>query len=481
MKKVFNTKPAMTSIDPMKVYYNIGALMDIPTGQYVRGERGENILNGGVGALTAVVGKPNMFKSTIAHYMTLSASAKISSSGYAPFINTYDTESNMLPERLLFFSKTFKEFKDIDILNEGIWQITDVDKHLGDEWYKLLKDYLKDDKLKNAKQYTFKTPFIDKNNTPISVLFPTFGQVDSLSKFLTADVEAMQNKNQLGESGGNTIYMRQGLAKARMLMELPGLCNATAHYLIVTAHVGKNTTMMQAGGAQIPVKQLQHMKSDEAIKGAPSDFFFLTNTLWQAISASNYYNQGTKGPEYPRLQSDPEEGSADLNKVSLKLLRNKSGPSGHTVELMVSQRDGVLPSLSEFHFIKENDRFGLEGNNTTYSLTLFPGVKIMRTTVRELLDSNEKLRRAVKITADLLQIQMVYRTLPLKVPPLADLYKKLDEQYGWDTILNTRDYWTFNQYDHEIPFLSSLDILEMYYDKYVPWWAKKPEMKGSAK
>ena len=473
MKKVFNTKPAMTPIDPMKVYYNIGALMDIPTGGYVKGERGENILNGGLGALTAVVGKPNTFKSTIAHFMTLSAAAKITSSGYAPFINTYDTEMNMISSRLLFFSKTFKEFKDIDIIDEGIWQITDAMKHLGNDWYKLLKDYLKGDKLKNFKQYTFKTPFVDKNNVPISVLFPTFGQVDSLSKFVTSDVEEMQNKNQLGESGGNTIYMRQGLAKARMLMELPGVCNAAAHYTIVTAHVGKNTTMMQAGGAQIPVKQLQHMKNDEAIKGAPSDFFFLTNNLWQATSSTNYSNQGTKGPEYPRTQADQEDGSADLNKVSIKLLRNKSGPSGHSVDLMVSQRDGVLPSLTEFHFLKESEgRFGLEGNNTTYNLILFPEVKIMRTTVRELLDGNEKLRRAVKITADLLQIQMVYRTLPLKVPPLHDLYKKLDEQYGWDTILNTRDYWTFNQYEHEVPFLSTLDILEMYYDKYVPYFLR---------
>jgi hypothetical protein len=39
MKKVFNKQPEMTVIDAMKVYYNIGALMDIPTGDYVRGVR----------------------------------------------------------------------------------------------------------------------------------------------------------------------------------------------------------------------------------------------------------------------------------------------------------------------------------------------------------------------------------------------------------------------------------------------------------
>ena len=479
MKKVFKNTPEMTPVDPMKVYYNIGALMDIPTGQYVKGQRGENILNGGLGALTAVVGKPNTFKSTIAHYMTLAGASRVASSGYAPFINTYDTEMNMIPSRLLFFSKIFPEFDNLDIIKEGIWQVTDAVKHLGDDWFKRMKDYLRDEKIKNQKSYMFKTPFVDGDNNPIAVLFPTFGQVDSLTKFVTSEMDDMQEKNTVSSSGGNRVYMVQGLGKARMLMEIPGLCNATSHYMLVTAHVGKNTQMMQAGGAQIPVKQLQHMKSDEAIKGAPSDFFFLTNNLWQATHSTVLLNQGTKGPEFPRLQSDPEEGSADLNKVTLKLLRNKSGPSGYTLDLLISQRDGVLPSESEFYFIKEHDRFGLEGNNTTYSLVLLPGVKLMRTTVREHLAKNEHLRRAVKITADLLQIKQLYRTLPLKVPPLDELYKKLDAEYGWETILNTRDYWTFDQYEHAVPFLSTMDILEMFYDKYVPYFLPKKEKAAS--
>ena len=57
------------------------------------------------------------------------------------------------------------------------------------------------------------------------MLFPTFGEVDSISEFETADIEEMQNKNEIGTSGGNTIHMRAGLAKTRLLMELPGLCN----------------------------------------------------------------------------------------------------------------------------------------------------------------------------------------------------------------------------------------------------------------
>jgi hypothetical protein len=82
------------------------------------------------------------------------------------------------------------------------------------------------------------------------------------------------------------------------------------------------------------------------------------------------------------------------------------------------------------------------------------------------------------MTADLLQIKQLYTQLPFEIPDLKLLREKLDQEYGWDTLLNTRDYWTFNQYEHEVPFLSTMDMLEMYHDKYVPYWWK-PEMKGA--
>jgi len=56
-----------------KVLINIGSLMDIPTGSYVTGAKGESILNGGLGMITGVIGAGNNFKSTIMHYMMLTA------------------------------------------------------------------------------------------------------------------------------------------------------------------------------------------------------------------------------------------------------------------------------------------------------------------------------------------------------------------------------------------------------------------------
>ena len=472
MLQLFKKKPEFTEIDPYKISINIGCLMDIPTGMYLKGQRGENILNGGLALLTGIAGRGNMFKSTLEHFMMLSAASKIASSGIMPYMNTYDNEMNISLQRLLNFAHRFAEFTGLDLHELLIWSVTDKTKHTGDEWYKILKDFLRNEKIKNRKEYTFETPFIGKDGQPIKMLFPTFGELDSITEFETSDVGEIQDKNQLGESGGNTIHMRAGLAKTRLLMELPVLCNTASHYLILTAQVGTDNTMQQ-GPYNTPAKKLQHMKMGDKIKGITDKLLFLSNSFWQVMSASLLNNQNTKGPEYPKTRNTPDEGSQDLNIITIKQLRSKNGPSGFSLDIIVSQTEGVLPSLTEFHYLKENGRYGIEGNNVSYNLTLYPDVKLGRTTVREMIDTDPLLRRAIKITADLLQIKTYYKTLPLEIPNLTDLYQKLDKQYGWNTILNTRDYWTFKNYEHPVPFLSSMDILEMYHDIYSPWWLNK--------
>lgn len=472
MKLLFNNKPLFTEVDPYKLLINVGCLADIPTGKYVRGQKGENILNGGLSVITAVVGRGNTFKSTIMHYLMLAAASHMSASGVMTYINTYDTEMNIDRERLLAFSRRFPEFKDIDIHKLGIWSVTDKTLHMGDEWHKIFKEFLKNDKIKNKKSYLLETPMIDNEGKPIFAIFPTFGEIDSLSEFETSDIEEIQDKNLLGESGGNMIHARSGLAKTRLLMELPGLCNAAGHYKLMAAHVGQEMMMQQGPMSAPPPKKLQHMKQGEKIKGVTDKFFFLTTAVWQTLSATALLNDGTKGPEYPRKQGLNDEGSSDLNIVKIKMLRSKFGLSGFTLDIVVSQTEGVLPSLTEFHFIKANKRFGLEGNLQNYNLVLYPSVKLMRTTVREKIDSDARLRRAIKITADLLQLKLFSTSLNIEIPSPEDLYKKIGEKYNWDTLLDTRDFWTFNHYEHPIPYLSTMDLIEMYHGLYHPYWYK---------
>ncbi len=470
MQPLFKKKPGFTEVDPYKVSYNVGCLIDIPTGKYVRGQRGENILNGGLSLFTAVAGKGNSYKSTLAHYLVLSGANIVAESGILPYLNSYDTETNVDIPRLRKLSHRFPLFAKNDLFDLKAWDVSDKNGHLGNEWFKILKEYLKNEKIKNKKDYIRETPMVDREGKPISTIVPSFGEVDSISEFTTDATEEIQDKNEIGDSGGNTIHMRSGLDKTRLLMEIPAMCNASSHYMVMTAHVGKEIPMQQ-GPYAVPTKTLPHMKPGEAIKGVAGKFFFLPTSFWQAMTTSLLNNQGTKGPEFPKRRDDPEEGSTDLNVVTFKQLRSKSGPSGFTIDVVVSQSEGVLPTLTEFYYLKNEDKYGFEGNDRNFNIILLPEVKLMRTTVRETIDNNPQLRRAIKILADLRQISTFHKDLPA-VPDLVAFRDKLGKQYGWDKLLATRDYWTFNQYEHEVPFLSTLDLLEMYYDKYTPYWMK---------
>lgn len=459
---------------PVKLLINIGSLMDIPTGSYIKGVYGESILLGGLGALTGIVGRGNRFKSTIMHYMMLSAADRLSSTAETS-MSTYDTEINIHESRLVDFSQRFDSFRNKNIIQSGEWVVTDKTVYLGDKWFEEMKKYIQFKK-DNETKLTFDTPFISRDGkTPMKIIIPTFSEVDSFTEFETSDVAKMQDENELGDSGGNMIHQRQGLAKTRFLMEVPVLAGATNHFFLMTAHMGVESTLGAGPYAQAPVKKLQHMKQGDAIKGVTPRFTFLMNNCWDATTANPLINQNTKGPEYPRNPDDNAAGDMDLMLVTIKQLRGKAGPSGISLELVVSQSEGVLPSLTEFNYIKSSDRFGLNGSLQNYSLDLYPDVKLSRTTIRNKIDTDSKLRRALNITSELCQMHQYYRYLHNELCTAKELYDDLKKLgYDWDELLSTtRGWWTVNSEKHPLKFLSTMDLINIRNGKYKPFWVKK--------
>ena len=468
----FLLRPSFETAPNVKILINIGALLDVPTGYYITGIYGESILNGGLGLLTGVVGTGNLFKSTVLNYMMLSAMDKIY---YATptSASTYDTEVNVHETALKRFTKNFERFKDLDLFEIGAWNISDKTIYYANQWYEVLKKFLKI-KLDNTSKLLKETPFPTRDGKELlKIRIPTFSAIDSFSEFETEDVAKIQNDNELGESGGNTIHMRQGLAKTRFLMELPATTMAMEHFVLLTAHVGKDITMASGPIPQAPVRKLAHLKNGDKIKGVTDKFFFLMSNCWQAINATPMIKQDTKTTEYPKNPDDNRTGDLDLNMVTLRQLRAKAGPSGTMVELIVSQKEGVLPSLTEFHYIKGMDRFGISGTLQHYNLDLLPDVKISRTTVRGKIDENPQLRRALNITSELCQLHQYQRHTDVLCKPL-ELYNDLKAMgYDWDVLLNTRGWWTLNNDKQSIPFLSTLDLLNMRAGKYTPYWLSK--------
>lgn len=471
IKQNFNRPPNI------KILINLGALLDIPTGFFVKGKHGENVLLGGLGTMTAIVGRGNRFKSTIANYMMLSATNRIFSTTETS-ISTYDTEINTHEDTLSRFIDRFEYLKDKNIINEGNWVVTDKTIYYGNVWFNELKKFIKSKK-DNRSKLSINTPFLNREKEPMKTVVPTFSCIDSFTAFETEDVIKIQNENELGDAGGNTIHMRQGLSKMRFLMESPSLFGSINHYMMLVAHLGESINMNQSPYAPKPQKKLQYMKVGDKIKGVTDQFMFLMNNCWAVHETKTLLNQSTKTVEYPKNKDDNIIDDKDLNIAKITQLRGKSGPSGLNIDLVISQKEGVLPSLTEFYFIKNTDRYGLEGNNNNYHLSLLPEVNLNRTTVRSKIDTDVKLRRALNITAELLQMHQYHRGYKDILCTPKELYNDIkDLGYDWDVLLTkTRGWFTFNDDNHPLKFLSILDLLQIRSKTYEPYWIKELQCK----
>ena len=458
--------PGLTQAPNVKVMINIGALCDIPNGRYMAGEHGEMVLNGGLGFLTGVVGIGNNFKSTIMHHMVVTATARM---GGGSGIYTYDTEINIHEWHLSRMAQRNMLFNGEDILESGRWKITDKTMYHGDEWYDVVKDFM-NMKIKEKAKYSITTPFLDRDGKPLKIITPTFLEVDSMSEFVTQDVIKMQDDNSLGEAGANMVSMRQGMQKNRFLMEIPALSGASYTYVAMTAHLGSEFSMDPRNP---PPKKLAHLPQGVKLKGVPEKFTFVMNNCYNPTNASKFQNQATKAPEYPRDSDDDLTGDTDLSEVSVKQLRCKSGATGMTLKLVVSQQEGVLDTLTEFNFIKEEKRWGLEGSMQNYALVFCPDVSLSRTTIRRKIDAHPELCRGINLASEMLQITYLWHDIrPEYLCTPKELYDDLIAMgYDWSVLLtNTRGWWAPKGTHEEIKFISTMDFLRMRTGEYIPYW-----------
>lgn len=473
------------------ILINVGCLMDIPTGNFVIGAKGETIINGGLSKIFSIAGTGNNFKSTILNYFMLSAASKVKEATDT-FMLTYDTEINIAFNRLIKLTKTFNVFKDKNIITgnpeERCWKIANKDGISGDKFIDGFFEYCSE-KHNDKNNYIIAECFLDVyTKKPRKILKPSFLIIDSLTELESISVQNMLSSD-IDSSDTNTYAMKESLFKTKFFKRLPTKCEEGNVYFLSTVHTAGKVNM---GNQYTPEesKKNNYLRSADAIKGASNKIFFLTTGLFQAQSAKAFYNQGTKAPEYPKDPKDIERN--DLNIVQFSFLRNKTGPSGIIIDILVSQVEGVLPTLTEFHYIKSNKikdygevGFGIDGSLTNYYLQLYPTVKdekgnikinrnMSRTTVRNKIDTDPKLRRAINITAELLQLE---NTPDLEIAEIwcspKELYNDLiNLGYDWDILLDTRGYWTFNQYSHPVNFLSTIDLLKIRKGLYKPYWYK---------
>ena len=445
---------------------NVGALMDIPTGIYEPGKNGEMILNGGLASFTGICARPNNFKTALSLYLI----AMLRRSCHGSATITYDTEGTLHPTDRLARQASVDPYLDtIDFENDELFSFTDLTQYSGDDWFKVFRTKV-GEKPKAEKEFLKKTPFVNTKGENKFALYPTGALIDSFSKFTVNAVETIWDKNLLGEGGANVDAMTGAKAKSQMMNQLPMITAKTGTYLIMTAHLGD---VIQMEMYPTDKRNLKFLPKDTALKGVSNGFYSLPNNVWYIASTRPLFNK-EKLPEYPMDNSTAFKGDTDLIALQLVNLRGKLGPSGIPTTILVSQSGGILPALTEFHYCKENDRWGIGGNLQTYFMHLRPDVSLSRTKVRSKLDSDPLLCRAMQFTAEMYQIYQYYRDLDPKYNCTPEqLYTDLKAMgYDWEILLNTRGYWVFDEEtsEHPLNFLSTMDLLRMRVGEYIPYW-----------
>lgn len=127
--------------------FNTGCLMDIPTGQFVLGKRGESILHGGVSYVTGICGMGNMFKSVLGLFLMLMILNRYSSARGMQ----YDTEVSATIARILMLARRMDNICDEDLEALGRIFLSDKTVMSGDEFWEQIKR-LGEDKQAAAKR-----------------------------------------------------------------------------------------------------------------------------------------------------------------------------------------------------------------------------------------------------------------------------------------------------------------------------------------
>ena len=452
-----------TQTDPVKILFNVGATLDLSTGGYVPGLKGDMVLCGGLAPINGITGPGNSFKSALMHFIIMTVLDR-----YKEAMGIeYDTEGTLTLARLIAIATECAPDLVPLLTDMSKFILTDMTQYDGGEFFTLAKELL--ETRCKGKEKKIETPFHDPiTGKPISCYAPLVIGIDSYSLFQSKSVQNMQ-VNEIGDKSRNMEYMRDGAAKTAMLMELPTLAAKSGSNWLMSAHLGERPQM---DPMQPLRKQLAYLKANLKLKNVPEKFMFLTNNLWYMENAGPLLDD-QKGPKYPRYSNDSMKGDTDLMVIRIVNLRPKSGPAGVPLHLVVSQRDGILRDMTHFYYVKEvNKDYGFGGHNRGYFLDIYPELTMNRNQVRNNIDVDPKFKRALEITSELCQYFNLNPDIDASLYCTPEqLYTDIKAMgYDWDILLRTRGYWTFDHYTNKIPPLSTLDLINMRAGIYRPWW-----------
>lgn len=451
----------------VKVLYPVGAGLDVSTGGFIFNPiTGQYHLNGGWNKIMGVAGRGNTFKSTIARHGTTTMAGRYISTG----IIIYDTEDSVQAQRVIEWCKKHPRLEAMDLVDEGFLIIIDTST-IGNKFFAQLKEASKEKVVEFAKK-KLTTQHVNEKGDPIVVFPPTIAEIDSLSKMPIEVVESLFDKNEIGDSGANVYAMREMGAKTQLMNQLPPITTQSDIYITLVGHMTDDLGALDKYAPS--TKKLGFIKNGLKFTGVPNGYSFLTNTLFLTEKAAPITNAGDKGPEYPRTSKE-RNPTTDLMRIDVKVARCKTMSSGHIITVVTSQAEGVLPTLTELDTLRvEHKMWGLGGSAQAFYAEFLPDVKMSRTTAREKTDADPKLRRAINLTLEMLQVQLYHysKFADIFCTP-KELYDDLIAKgYDWDRLLDTRGYPVPKEQEplEKQKEISTIDFLRMRAGLYHPAW-----------
>lgn len=432
-------------------YLNTNTLHDVQTGVFIPGTHGGMILNGGLTSTNGYFGRQQMFKSTelTSHLMRTMS--------YYPRTETiiFDTETSLKKDRILRFSP-YDNHKDL--AERLVIQTPDM---TAEEFFETVVKKIAKEKIEHREDWMVETPILDpQDGKPLRMMIPTFISYDSWSKMMSGSMQTILDTKVLGSSDTNIIYMRDGMVKKMIMSQIPTLAAKAGMYFMFSAHVGDKQEMNPY--AHTP-KSLQYMRHNEKPKEVGSDFNFLVSTVIE-MRKVELLQDDKKECRYSTTGSSATE----LSEVTAIMLRCKNNYSGSQLAMVVSQALGIMGELSDYHYLRENEYFGLIGTKSTHKPVL-TDISVSRNTIRDKL-KDPTLGRALQIVAQLCYIQQNWMTVGSDVDFSLSVEKLAEQLLAQDgptvsDILQSRGYWTYDTTNVQ-PYLSVYDVLAIAQGRY---------------
>lgn len=469
-------KPTLGRIKAIKPKINLGGKLDHFNGNWHYDKHGASVLNGGLSYFFGVAGEQNRFKTAMMRGITALAFSRVYwldtiDEKYTSYYLAMDTETNSEDRRYVtMFIQPWYNFNGDNPVDNERWMLTDVQQASFDTWFSDWRSKCKAKRDTMGKQLMVTTPFLDRDGKALQVLLPTFGDIDSISQARTEQQDEMHNEHEISSSKLNMYHARGSMGKTHAVDDIPPLAVSSGTYLACTVQTKK--AMSFDGTPQ--KKTFQDMPQDVQLSGVPRNFLYLVHDCLLILKSERLLPSDKCGPKWPRDGELRDKDNPDLNIITAVNLRGKSGLSGVPMKFVVSQTQGYLPRLTMFNDIWDEGMYGLVGTNANYALVLMPDIKLTRTTVRTLIDTNDTLARALEITADLCYMDFInsingeFKDIMCTPEELYADITKLG--YSWDDIFQTRSWWTPFDEQHPVKRLTTKDLLNMRAGTYQPKW-----------